>query len=189
MTQFPISNFQFSNNKGFTLVEMLAAIIIFIVVGSVVVGILTSSFRTSHKTDVVTVIQQNGNYALSQMSKTLRNARGIVSPFPCVAVNPTPTSSITIITSDNQQVTYTCVDNPSPTPDNIASNGANLLDTSTVSLSSCSFSCTQQSPSDLPYLTINFSLTQQSSSTFAEQIASKSAVPFQTSIVIRNINR
>ncbi len=174
---------------GFTLIEMLTAMIIFIVIGSVVVSILTTSFRTAHKTDIVTLVQHNGNYAITQMAKTIRDARGLVSPFPCVPVNPTPVSSITIITSDNQEITYACVTNPSPTPNTIASNGASLLDTTVVALSQCSFACTQQSSSELPYITINFSLTQQTTSTFAEQLASQSAVPFQTSVVIRNINR
>ena len=173
-------------SRGFTLIEMLAVIAIFIVVGSVGMAILITSFRTSQKTDIITLIQQNGNYALSQMGKTIRDARGIVTPFPCV---PTVSANaITIITPDNQQVTFACLSNGA-SPATIASNGVSLLDTTKVTLTSCSFSCSQESDSDLPIISINFSLQQQSSSKLVEQIASQSAVGFQTSIETRNINR
>lgn len=169
------------SEAGFTLIEMLAVVAIFVVVGAIAMSILVTSFRTSSKTDIVTLVQQNGSYALSQVAKTIRNARGLVSPFPCVG--SVDTDTITVITPDNQQVTYACLN------DTIASNGASLLDTSTVSLVSCSFTCAQVSESDLPIITVAFSLKQQSSSTFAEQKATLTSVNFQTSVVIRNINR
>src|SRR5512146_1688361 len=128
-------------DAGFTLVEMLTVVAIFVVIGGVVNNILVTSFRTSGKTDIVTEVQNNGNYALSQMAKTIRDARGLVSPFPC-----TPSvvaSSITVTTPDNQQVTYACGSTT------IASNGASLFDTTKVKLSTCSFTCTQESSSDL----------------------------------------
>lgn len=169
--------------KGFTLVEMLTTIAIFVIIGTITMSILITSFRTSQKTDIITLIQQNGNYALTQMSKTIRNARGLVSPFPC---SPSvSTNTVTITTPDNQQVTYSCGGQPAT----IASNGASLLDTNTVALNACSFTCSQESDSDLPIITITFSLLQQSNSTFAERIASASPVNFQTSVGIRNINR
>jgi len=172
--------------SGFTLVEMLAVIVIFIVVGAIAMTILVTSFRTSTKTDTITAVQQNGNYALSQMAKTIRNARGLVSPFPCTG--QVTTDTVSILTSDNQQVTYTCVPQGA-TPATIASNGASLINTNIVTVASCAFTCSQISNSDLPFIRINFSLQQQSGSSFAEQTASKSAVSFQTSVVIRNINR
>ncbi|HYK08859.1 MAG TPA: type II secretion system protein [Candidatus Eisenbacteria bacterium] len=170
-----------SSKAGFTLVEMLAVVSIFVVVGGIAMTILVTSFRTGHKTDIVTLAQQNGNYALSQMSKTLRNARGIVSPFPCVT--PVNTSTVTVVTPDNQQVTYACLSNT------IASNGASLLDVNTVNLVSCSFVCSQFSKSDLPVITVSFTLKEQSNSGLAEQKVSSNTVGFQTSVVIRNINR
>lgn len=168
-------------SKGFTLVEMLTVVAIFVVVGGIAMAILVTSFRTGHKTDIITLAQQNGNYALSQMAKTLRNARGIVSPFPCVT--EVSSSTITVITPDNQQVTYACLSNT------IASNGASLLDTNSVTLVSCSFVCSQFSKSDLPIISVAFSLQQQAGGNLAEQKTGSSPVQFQTSVVIRNINR
>lgn len=171
--------------RGFTLVEMLAVIIVFVVVGSIMVSILVTSFRTSTKTDTLTQVRENGNYVMTQMAKTIRNARGLVAPFPCVT--PVVASTVTVLTPDQNQVTYDCTPPPSPTPGTIASNSASVLDTTAVSLVSCSFTCIQKSKSELPIIQINFSLKQQSSSTFAEQ--SVAPVLFQTSVVMRNIIR
>src|SRR5260221_240482 len=85
-----------SSEAGFTLVEMLAVVSIFVIVGAIAMSILVTSFRTSQKTDIITLVQQNGNYALSQVAKTLRNARGLVTPFPCVG--SVSTNSVTVIT-------------------------------------------------------------------------------------------
>lgn len=187
MKKFQILNFKFKiprvSESGFTLVEMLTVIAIFVVIGVVAMSILITSFRTSQKTDIITLVQQNGTYALTQMAKTIRDARGLVSPFPCSPV--VNSSSLSILTPDDQEITYSCGGQP-PT---IASNGASILDTNTVALQSCSFTCMQQTDSDLPIIQINFSLQQQSNSKFAERTASASAVNFQTSVDMRNINR
>lgn len=168
------------SSRGFTLVEMLTVMIVFIVIGSLAVSILATSFRTSNKTDIVALVQQNGNYALSQIAKTIRDARGLSDPFPCV---PTiQVSSVSIMTPDYQTITYAC-------STTIASNGASLLDTTQVRLVSCSFTCSQETSSDLPLISIDFSLLQASGSSLVERIASQSAVPFDTSVVMRNINR
>lgn len=168
-------------NKGFTLIEMLAVVAIFIVIGGIATSILVSSFQTAHKTDIVTAVQNNGNYTISQMAKTIRDARGLITPFPCSP--PVVSDTITVTTPDDQQVTYAC------NGTTIASNGASMFDTSQVVLKDCSFTCSQDSRSDLPIILINFSLQQATSSKFSEQIASQSAVVFQTSVGIRNINR
>ncbi|HEX7041714.1 MAG TPA: hypothetical protein VF189_00550, partial [Patescibacteria group bacterium] len=88
---------------------------------------------------------------------------------------------------DQDEITYTCTSPPSPTPATISSNSASMLDTTAVTLTACSFTCSQQTSSDLPLIQINFSLKQQSTSTFAEQTIT--TIPFQTSVVMRNIVR
>lgn len=179
--QWPMIN----TSQGFTLVEMLAVIIVFIFVGGIMLSILVTSLRTSSKTDTLSAVRENGNYVITQMSKTIRDARGLVSPFPCVT--PTTVSSITILDTDQDQITYTCSILPTPTPGSIASNSASMIDTSVVSVSDCSFTCMQDSESQLPIIQINFSLKQNNTSKFAEKTISN--VSFQTSVVMRNITR
>lgn len=172
-------------SRGFTLVEMLAVIIVFIIIGSIMLSILVTTFRTSQKTDTLSQVRENGNYVITQMAKSIRDATGLVAPFPCVT--PATVSAMTILTPDHDQITYDCTIPPSPTPATIASNSASILDTSSVALNTCSFTCMQDSASELPIIQINFSLKQQSTSTFAEKIVAP--VSFQTSVVMRNIIR
>jgi prepilin-type N-terminal cleavage/methylation domain-containing protein len=184
--------------KGFTLVELLAVILVFSVVSAIAAAILVSSLRTATKTNVINLVKQNGDFAVSQLAKSIRDARSLRFPFPCVQVVPTPfpipISSLTITDTYGNQIVYSCngpLDNP---PNTIASQGASftpdsLLDTTAVSLSSCTFTCAKQSASDYPVIGIQFSLVQKSTSSLAEQIASKTPVLFNTSILMRNLNR
>ena len=63
------------NKKGFTLIELLASIAVIVVIGSVIAGIIKSSLRGSNKTNTIEAIRQNGNYALSQISKNIEYAQ------------------------------------------------------------------------------------------------------------------
>lgn len=190
-----ITNFklQISNSQGgFTLVEMLAVMLVFGVVGAIAGAILVNSLRTSNKTGVLTNVKQNGDFAISQMSKVIRTSKAVISPFPCIT--PVVAKSMTFLASDNIQVTYTCTDiSPTPTPpsvNSISSNSASLLDTNTISLvpNSCQFTCTQLYVSDYPLIGITFALIQKGSNV-VEQQASASAIWFNTSITMRNLNR
>src|SRR6185436_1265783 len=55
---------------GFTLIEMLVVISIIVVIASIVGSILVTSFRGEHKSNSLTIIRQNGDYAISQMAKS-----------------------------------------------------------------------------------------------------------------------
>jgi len=180
--------------NGFTLVEMLAVMFVFAVVSSIAGTILVVSLRTSNKSTALANVRSNGNYAISQLSKTIRFARTLQSPFPCIQITPTPFpitgSSVTIIGADGGQTIYKCT-GPSDSPANtITSNGASLMDTSSVVLApgSCTFTCSQQYNSDYPLIGITFGLNSASNG-FQENKASATAIQFSTSILMRNINR
>ncbi len=177
------------NQKGFTLIELLTVMSIMIVVGIVITAILASILRGTNKTTTVSAVKQNGDYAISQMSKMIRNAASLDSGCSSQPT-PTPMSSITITTVDGTQAVFDCNGTVgTPPQQTIASNSASLLDTSAVSLvsNSCSFLCTQRSASDAPFIQINFSLTSASTSQLVEQKVN--AIPFQTSVIVRNQNR
>lgn len=173
-----------TQQKGFTLVEMLAVMIVFVVIGSFVTAILITSLRGNNKTNTITAVRQNGNYALSQMAKTVRNARYLVSPASCGTISaPTVTQTLQLKDPDGNVITYDCSSGT-----NITSNSANLLDTTAVSLASCKFTCGQDRLIDQPEIGISFSLKQVNASTqFADLTASASAIEFSTSVVLRNI--
>jgi prepilin-type N-terminal cleavage/methylation domain-containing protein len=168
--------------NGFTLVELLVVIGVFATVSSIIVLILFSTLRASKKSDTLIELKQNGNSAISQISKSVRYAKSLDNPDQCspsVVVNSRKITSV----QDDAQTTYACVGGSSPT---IASNGASLIGTDDIRVSSCIFMCTQSNPNDPPVISLNFTLTSKNS---GGGIESSGSVPFKTSIIMRNYNR
>lgn len=191
MKKFSIFNFsprceagQFSISKGFTLIELLASMIVLIAVGTVLAVTLFSSLRGATKASTIASVKQNGFFAITQMTKMLRNAQRLDIPSSCLlppVPTPAPTyQSITLTSLDGLQTTFSCGNST------IASNGASLLDTSTVSVVSCAFTCNQSTSEELPTVGIIFSLTQAQVTLLPEHTAS---IPFETSVILRNANR
>ncbi len=188
------------NNRGFTLVELLAVAVVMVVVSVIVTATITSSLRGTTKTNTINDVRQNGNYAIAQVSKMIEYAKsfnGISNdyngPFDSNCVNlvpsltPTPTPSqykyIAITGFDNGQTTFSCsqINNVST----IASNSAPLIDTNLVSVDSCSFTCERARITDPPIIGINFSLSKKTTSSLFEN---KSSVSFKTSVKMRNLS-
>ena len=165
--------------RGFTLVELLVVITIFVTVGSVVISLLVISLRGSNKSESTTVVKQNGSFALSQMVKNIRYARDIATPASCI---PSATSStLTIVTYPyNTQITYQC---PIGASQAISSNSASLIDINAVQVTACQFTCVQASASEPPRVTIQFTLTSRGANALTE---SQSTIPFQSSVILRN---
>lgn len=170
---------------GYTLIEILAVIAIFGVIGTIVFGILTTALQSSNKSEGLMTVQQNGSYALSLMSRMIRYSKQITSPTSCYS-GPTPTpvsdTSLTIENLDGHSTTFSCDGLPTGT---IASNGASLLDTQSVAVTSCTFSCTQSTAYDVPSVTISFILNKRNSNTLVEN---NSPVTFQTTVTLRNLS-
>jgi prepilin-type N-terminal cleavage/methylation domain-containing protein len=184
------------DSKGYTLVEMLAVIIVFSIIGGIIAAIFASSLRGSNKANITNEVRQNGNYALIQMSKNI----GYAKSFDGVSVNGVtyfadcysdPTTSTTVPedykylrVSDftGGQITFECNDSQKT----IASNGASLVDLTMVKVESCKFSCNQPSIAQSPIIGISFTLSQKNDSSFYEHNAS---IPFDTTVVMRNANR
>lgn len=168
---------------GFTLIELLAVISIMGVVGTLMFGILFTTLQGANKSQSVSTIQQNGDFVLGQISRMLRFASGLENPATCYTqLTPTPVqqTSITILNNDNNTTTFSC-DLASGT---IASNGAALLDPSTVAVTACSFTCQQNTPNDFPTFTITFTLNKKNNNNLVEN---SSPIIFSTSVTLRNI--
>lgn len=171
--------------RGYTLIELLAVITLLGAVGTITFGILLSSLRGSNKSESVTTLQQNGNYALSVMSRMIRFSQKITDPASCYS-GPTPTpvqtTQITIQNLDGNTTTFSCDGMPDGS---IASNGASLIDTSATSVTSCSFTCMQATNYAIPSVTIDFTLNKKNSNNLTEN---NSPTHFQTTVTLRNLS-
>jgi type II secretory pathway pseudopilin PulG len=170
-----------SKITGFTLLEVLISIGVFVAVGSIIITVLFTSFRATKKSEVLVSLKQNGDSVLSQIVRNIRYAQSLDNPPACVA--PVTQSSITITSlSDNAQTTFSC---PAGAATSISSNSASLLDTSTITVSGCSFTCTQPTLSDPPTITVQFTLSAKNTNSFSD---STGKIPFQTAVTLRNYN-
>lgn len=153
---------------GFTLIELLVVISIFSAVVALTGGILFSSLRGSEKTVILDQARQNGNYAISLMTKMIRNAQSASCP---------DANSVKIISQDKSEITFTC-------GTTISSNSASLLNTEAVSVvtGTCSFTCAQVIGQPLT-VQIKFTLSEAGTTTFVER---KATIPFETSVTLRN---
>src|SRR3981081_1899914 len=73
-----------SYQKGFTLIEMLTVISIFGVVSAIIISILFVGLRGARKSELLNIIRQNGNIAVSQVQRNVRFASTLNSPTTCV---------------------------------------------------------------------------------------------------------
>jgi type II secretory pathway pseudopilin PulG len=184
-------------DRGFTLVELLASIIVLVAVGSVIAGIITASLRGTNKTTTIENIRQNGNYTLAQMSKNIEYAqvfnglstKGVDYVTSCpFSTSPTPApvttnyNFIKVTPLNSGSITYSCTSSPPA----ITANGVSLVD-SAVSLSACVLSCIQTGSTDVPIIKIQFRLGPKDASNLVE----KSTLPilFETSVTIRNYKK
>lgn len=162
--------------KGFTLIEMLISVAIFMTVSVIVVAVLFSSFRLSKKSDTLVSVKQIGDAALAQIVSGIKYAKTLDDPISCVT--PVIQSSVTITSlRDDGQTIYSC-----STSTLIASNGASLVNTAAVSIDACSFTCRQATLNDPPTISIQFTL----SSIQNNFVGSSASIPFQASVVMRN---
>lgn len=79
--------------RGFTLVELLIVVAILAIVGTLILTILTRSFRGGNKSQIVSSIKQNGQSVLEIIDKTIRNADNVV----CVSSLTDPGPTIVIV--------------------------------------------------------------------------------------------
>ena len=181
------SKLQFKIQKGFTLIELLVVMVIILAVGTIIGVILFSALRGTNKTNTITVVRQNGNYAISQMVKTIRNAKSFDSTN---CAQGTQYQSVRVTSPTEGQIVFSC----DASTISSTSNGttSSLLDTITsVSLdaNSCYFTCTQNSSTDTQTIGIHFSLSQYQASGSIVLPEKKAQIPFETSVSLRNLPR
>lgn len=80
---------------GFSLAEVLVTISVLVVIGIFVTLALTGTFQGNTKTDLISTIKLNGQNALSQMEKDIRDAETVICP-QTTTPTATPVSVIAV---------------------------------------------------------------------------------------------
>lgn len=168
--------------KGFTLVETMITITLLAV--AVVLGnrLFFSVLKGTNKSDQLTLVKQNGDYALSVMSRMIRNARLIENctsdtieiENPDEAANPANTWTKFIFDSSNKYI--------ASESSSLLGANARITDTG-VELTAGSFTCTLGSNDEPSQVTINFTLEAP-----GLRPEEKASANFQTTVEMRNIN-
>jgi prepilin-type N-terminal cleavage/methylation domain-containing protein len=178
--------------SGYTLIELLAVMIILVAVGTIITSILVSTLRSGDKSTTTNDIRQTGNYAIAQMSKMIAYAKsfdgvsidGTTFVDNCVPPSSQNYISVKISSFDGGQTTFRC------TKDGIygvlSSNSATLIDTGTIDATTCYFTCSQNNISTSPTIDINLTLQRKHASTFTLLPEAQTVIDFQTSVTLRN---
>jgi len=174
------------NKNGFTLIELIVVIGVLGVVSIIFLSTIVNTLRGTNKANITGTVRQNGNYALGQIARTIRTAATVTTPsLPCNASSsPTSSTTLSVVSASGSSATYVCTASPSA---NIMFNGNPLLDANSVTVTNCTFTCSQESSSDNPVVTIDFTLQGVSASKFAEQVVPP--IEFKTSVILQNVGR
>lgn len=195
-----ISDFRFQiSEKGYTLIELLAVMIVLIAVGTIIASILISSLRGGNKSTTTNEVRQSGNYAISQMSKMIAYAKsfdgvssnGVDFVDNCVLPSvgqgtPTPDPNkqyffVKITSFDNGKTTFSC----STTDNTLSSNSAALISPTTMD-ASCYFTCSQSDLLTPPTIEIHMTLKKRAQINQTLLPEFQTAVSFDTSVTPRN---
>ena len=183
-----ISNMN-NRDKGYTLIELLAVAGLIMAISGLIGGILFSSLRGGAKSKSTNEVSQNGNQALSIITRAIAPATLVtaIDGLPitdCVTPHPSG-QSISLLQADGATTTLAC--NSEVLTQNDGATTTKLIDDTKVKVESgtCSFTCKQQDPLAVPIVEIEFTVTQKITSPSVEDSARSN---FRTSITLRNFN-
>ena len=169
---------------GFTLIELLMTTVILLTFGGVIVTVFISLLRNTNRANSLSIIRQNGNFIINEMTRTIRYAQTIDNIVSC---NPSFTTSPPeiIVTSVNGQTTAFRCEITSTSIDKRTGTGTYTpLLSSNVTYSFCLISCQQNSTSP-PTVTVQFTLVKDA----ASLTENRASIDFSTSVVMRNWGR
>lgn len=176
--------------NGFTLIELLIGLFIISTIGTLVVGILWVSLKSTVKINNMNIIRHHSNYAVLQITKMLQFAKefqgvsqdGITFTTNCESPSiPVGSiySSVRISNHDGGITTLSCLGNDNT----IASNSASLFSIETFEVTDCNFTCTQISEGSSYSVGFRFKVQKKTDGNILDDPA---ALNFQNTVTIRN---
>lgn len=91
-------------NFGYSLIEMLVVVFIFTIVALIISQSIGTSLKNSRKSEDVSIVKENIEYALSTMERLLRNAKRI----DCITPNKT---RLEYIDENDKKASFVCMEN------------------------------------------------------------------------------
>ncbi len=155
-------------NSGVTLIELMVVSTILVVAGVALVSSLFSISKSNTKAELMKVIRQNGDSALSVMEKII--AGGFVESCDGEEHN-----TIAVRDKEGNKTTFSC------SGGYIASNSAHLTDDDLIQVSECGFQC--ETVGNRQKVTVSFTLGSSGSPSRQEEKASQE---FRKVIFVRN---
>lgn len=162
------------NNKGFSIIELLVVISIFAVVGILSTAAVSLTLKSSRKSESLIKVRENVNYSLSVLERQIRNAQSI----DCATSDSTKLSYVSSegITSD-----FSCI---STGTDNYIASSSSRLTSTDISITSCAFSCTQETVNNPPVIKV--SISAEDAVTSGTSSAEKGSITTDIEIIARN---
>lgn len=160
------------NKRGFSIIEMLVVISIFAVIGVFTTRAISLTLKSSKKSDSLVRVRENINYSLSILERQIRNSERISS---CTG---SPTSSISYTSVEGILSTFSCI---TPGASGYIASGSARLTSSDISITTCSFTCTQVDANNPAVVKINVVAEDATSSS-----VEKGTVTAETEIIVRN---
>lgn len=143
--------------EGFTLIEILVVITVFAVLGILISRSIILSLGGVKKSESVVSVKENLNYSENIIIRQLRSANSIVD---CGSTSNA--SSISYIDQGGDTTSFSCID-VGTSAGYIASGSAALTSTS-VNVTSCSFSCTAGDAGSPDVVSMSFAGTDATTS-------------------------
>lgn len=157
--------------KGFSLIEMLVVMSVFAVIGMLTTTSVALTLKSGKKSDSLVRVRENVNYAFSIVERQVRNSGKIT---PCTGV---PVSTLSYTSIEGIPASFTCV---TPGAQGYIASGSARLTSSDISITSCSFTCTQAVNSPA---VVKVNITAEDSALTGTE---KGSVSTQTEIIVRN---
>jgi len=102
------------NTKGFTLVEMMTAISLFLVIMIISMGSILNVFDVNRKSESMKTVMDNLNFAIETMSREMRFGMKYHCGETGTQTLPqdcdTGGTQVSFLSSDNKQITYRLID-------------------------------------------------------------------------------
>ncbi len=153
------------------MIEILVIVGILGVIATIGSSMFFTTFRSSTKTKILSIVKQNGDYALSVMERIIRDSQEVITNTE-TPINKTcelRMKKIKVKRLDGSETEFSCADGLNGF---IASNSA-ALTSSEVKINNCYFDCTTQGDFYPQNVVISFTLSQAVSTVNTSLICSE----------------